>query len=240
MLVMTYKDARTYKTILFAGLLAAMMLPFSQLPVAEAATLCSDTGVDGSPRCYATANYSPSSSPWDVDGFYAFVEFSNDSVPDGFLQDAVWVEFDNGDVLEAGMFDPDSGSPKFVNAINGVVNGTSAHSPSNGNTYEIGVYDSDLDNTWTMKADSQTNTRNQGAADGYQARVGVEAQFTNVPNNTTDFDTMYMHNDGSWILLSTSNVNQGDTESSGWDMDPCGSGNEEMYHVNAGKGTQSC
>jgi hypothetical protein len=208
---------------------------------ADAATLCTTAGADGSPRCYATANYTPKTAPVDVmDGFYAFTKFSNDSVPDGFLQDAVWVIFDNNDILEAGMFDPSTGSPKFVVAINGVTSGTSTHSPSNNVAYELTVHDSDLNNTWTMKSDTLTNTKNMGLIDAYTSKVGVEAQFTNAPNNTTDFNTMYMHHNGVWKLLSTTNVYQGWTETTGWDMDPCGSGNESMYHVKAGKGTQSC
>lgn len=228
------------QVILLSGLVATLMA----LPLAidvDAATLCTDTGADGSPRCYATANYTPKTAPFNViDGFYSNTKFSDDSVPDGFMQDAVWVIFNNGEILEAGMFDPSTGSPKFVVAINGVPSGTSTHSPSNNVSYELLVHDDNLDNTWTMKSDTQTNTKNMGLIDAYTAKVGVEAQFTNAPNNTTDFNTMFIHHNGSWKLLSTTNIYQGWTESTGWDMDPCGTGNESMYHVNAGKGTQSC
>lgn len=227
------------QTLCLSGLVAILMA-FPMASNVDAATLCTDTGADGSPRCYATANYSPKSSPWNIYGFYSFSTFSDDNVPDGFLQDAVWVIFDNGDFLEGGMFDGDSGSPKFVVAINGVTSGTSTHSPSNNVQYELGVYDDNQDGTWTMKSDSLTKTKYMGAAEAYAAKVGTEATHTNAPDNTTDHDFMYMHWNGNWVLLSSSNVNQGWTESTGWDMYPCGSGNESYYHVNTGKGTQSC
>lgn len=229
------------KTILFAGLLATMMLPFSQIPIADATSLCTTLGADNSPRCYATANYSPKIALYsDIDGFYGYMEFSNDSIPNGFMQDAVWVIFSNGDILEAGMFDPNEGSPSFVNAYNGVTSGTSG-TPIDGNRYVVGVYDSNQDSIWKMHSHTQTSYRSMGNVDAYTAKVGVEATHTNAPNNTTDTNNMRMHHNGSWKILSTSNVYQGWTErGAGWDLDQCGSGNERMYHINAGKGTQSC
>lgn len=234
--------SKTIKTVLFASLITVMISGSSNLPTADAQTACTDTGVDGSARCYALVTYSPHAPNIYFDGLYAFVTFSDDSIPDGFLQDSVWMRFVDGGVLEAGMFDGDSGSPKFVNAIDGVVNGTSAHSPSDGNTYDIGVYDSNQDNTWTMKADSQTNTYFT-TENAWQGIVGTEAQFTNAPNNTTDFDFIYVHHLGSWILMDSSTAFfQGfPTPTSGWDTDTCGaSADEQERHVNTGKGTQSC
>jgi len=230
------------KTILFASLIVAMAIAFSQLPTAQAVTTCSGTGIDGSQRCWAQVDYSPHAPGIYFDGLYASVTFTDDNVSDGFLQDSVWMRFVDGGVLEAGFFDPNTGSPKFVNAIDGVVSGTSSTSPSDNSVYSVGVYDSNLDNTWTMKSNNQINTK-YTTSDAWKGTVGTESQYTNAPNHTTDFNSIYVHDGGSWILMSsTTAFYQGfPTTTSGWDTDACGSSSDEKErHVNTGKGTQSC
>ena len=232
----------TTKTILFASLIAAMIIPLSNMQTADAATLCSDTGVDGSPRCYAIVDYSPHAFPNGIyfDGLYTSATFTDDVISDGFLQDSVWMRFVDGGVLEAGFQDQSTGNKYFVNAVDGVVQGTSG-TPSHNTVYAVGVYDSNQDNTWTMKSHTQISTH-YTTSNAWKGSVGTEAQFTNAPNNTTDFDNIYVYDNGWLLMSSAAPFYQGfPTPSSGWDTDTCGtSADEKERHVNTGKGTQSC
>ena len=235
--IFCFNDYKNNQNSIVCWLNCCNDIPFSQMQTADAATLCTDVGADESPRCYGLASYSPNSYPYILDGTYSQTTFVNQSPSNGFLQHSVWVIFDNGDILEAGINDPQgSGAAKFVTAVDGSIT-KSIGTPSNNQYYGIQVHDSNLDNTWTMAAHTTTDTKYKGSINAYKSQVGSEAVYTNAPNFNIDHNYIYQHIGGSWVLTSSGNSWQGTTTTSGYYLDKCGSGSENYYHINTGKGS---
>jgi len=231
--------SKNTKLGLFTLSLVALLTTVSAIPFAEAATLCSDTGVDGSSRCYAVSTYSPSSSPYEYQGFSSHQKFVNESPSNGFIQDSLWGIFSDGTVIEAGINDPQgTGAAKFVVAVDGAIKKTSSGSPSNNSQYWMDLLDTNEDGYWTLWAHNTSYTTNVGTSPTlYSVYVGSEAVYTNAPNFNTDHDDLDAHWNGSWVTPSSSNTWQGEIKSSGYYVDECGSSSEQYYHVNTGKGS---
>ena len=205
---------------------------------------CSQLGADGiAKRCYATRAFDmtmPNEST--VTGIKGTINFDDKIIPAGFNQASYWVKFTRGEILEVGIHDSSSRTLKFSCAINGIIqNHSFSSSPQNNVNYEMKIEKRvNIPQTWDLIVNGETCATKMVGETSYPNHItrGTETSRNNTPDFTQEFESLKKEKNNSWsYLISSDGTDRQAGLAYDYFIDRCGSGNENIYHIETGKGS---
>lgn len=228
------------KTVLFASLIALLVVPTAASQLVEATHSCPDAGIGGVERCYATKKYVLDDEPIAVS---ADVVGNDVSVSTGFLQNSLWTHFTNSRFIESGFQDTPSNNEKLVCGLDGGIDDFDDFD-FDGSSDPFELYGYDLaDTTWKAGiVHNSSLTLNciltvPSGSNIIEFQIGSEASKYHNPDFDHEWDS---------VQLDYSDIVAADVtslfyvEATGFDVVDCGSGNEPYQHIVTGQGTGSC
>ena len=236
---------KSTKTILFASLIALFAIPIAMSQSVEAADSCPSAGTNGEVRCYATKTYYLKSTvqPLNVNTD-VYADDISMGWQSGFIQNAVWTYLSDGRFIEAGFIDQSGTNGERM--VCGTGGGTS-------NFMYRSFGDNDQFNTYSIELSSgavfKTGIKHMSSGDE------TSCSFTSPPStypHMTAFvlgteasspDTSDFEHDWQDLEIDYSDVVSTQFSGTPWikeagtdyDVENCGSGNEQYRHIHTGK-----
>ena len=228
-------------TILATAVIMLIPITMGQSVDSSNTTTCPPAGLNGENRCYATKTYFSKTPPSSVN-----VDVTSDdvSVSSGFLQNALWTWLSNSRLVEAGFLDQSSNSEKIVCGEDGWISDASHVGFSDGhifNIYSLGLANGAVWKTgikhFYSNAEEYCTVSNPSGTYLVKFIIGSEASRPNNPNYEHEWDDLEIDysNAASSHFSGTLIAEEG----SGYDVESCGSGNEQYRHIKTGKGDMS-
>lgn len=228
----------TRKSILFAPLIATLLIPIT-MPQYAYADDCSSTGFFGEDRCYAVNTYEPTDAPDSVN-----VDITVDDVNlgfgDGTLQNSLWTILTNERFVEAGFQDQSSDSEKVVCGEGGWIDDFESIDMDDGDNFN--AYSLDLGSyIWKTGIDHIDSSTEVACTESMPSGtewtdfyIGSESTKTSPPDYEHDWDDLEI--DYTRVVSSDFNSVTPVEIGTDFDVEACGSGDEEYYHIQTGKG----
>ena len=229
--------AKRTETVLFASLIATILIPAAVMQYVEASDdECPPR--DNENRCYATKNYIPDDSPTSVN---VDIVMEDISVSGGFIQNALWVHLSDNRFIEAGFLEQSSNSEKIVCGKNGDIDRAKRISFSDGDRFNEYAYDLRNGISWKVGIEHRNSNTEQACTSVHPSgtymakfRIGSEAAQPDTPDYEHDWNDLEIDfqdvdsDDFSSVWLTE--------EGPDYDVVECGSGDEQYRHIKAGKG----
>jgi hypothetical protein len=214
----------------------AVLLSSSTVQYAAAAQCPLQGGV---PKCYATHNFYPS-SPLYSNGLKSTYKVYDNVINNQYVVSSTWAILTNGKIMEVAWRDGQGSSahPYFVCAVDGWTQSTWG-SPSHGSTWTFRSHDQNKDNIWTMAVDGSSScSANGSTTTSNSLKTGYETSYDTNTITKNDYSNLQFVRDNIWYLWQSSYGVHGKTEQgTGFYVKYCGSGAENYYHSQHGKGT---
>lgn len=229
------------QSILAISAIASVGIMISSMPDAYA-YYCPDQHSDS--KCYATHIFNPDNN---VHGLKAKSEVKYHSGSDGTVTFTHWVFLTDGDYIEVGWQDTvdDANNPHYVCGYNGDPVDTWG-SPSDNTAYVFEVEDTEENGTWDMWADGTTDTNCDQAlatSNSNKLELGYEITHNDEVNlESADSTIQQFYDNGWWFLFQSSygthtTFLQPNPMTAEYYVDYCGTGAENYYHTEHGKGS---
>ena len=234
--------AKRTTTVLFASLVAAMLIPAAVMQYVEATNdECPESGQNSENRCYAVKSYIPED---DLPSVNVDIVADDVSISSGFLQNALWSHLSDSRFIEAGFLVQSSNSEKIVCGENGNIDRAATISFSDGHRFNAYVYKLNNGTYWKIgiehhNSDTEKSCTTMSPLGTHveKFRIGSEARYSNSPNYEHDWDDLEInYQDVDADDFSSTWITQIGPD---YDVEECGSGNEQYRHIQTGKGDLS-
>ena len=235
----------TTKVILFASLIAALIVPTIMSQSIYAAD-CTGTGFYEEDRCYAVKEFYLDVEPLNVN-----VDLIADDTAlgfgDGTLQNSLWTFLSDARFIESGLQDQSSNSEKIICGDQGGITNSDSIAftygddfnlysieLSSGLSWKTGIKFFDPNNGSDPDPEEHCTTSSPSGTYMNKISIGSEATKTAPPDYEFEWDDFEI--DYSNVVASDFTTHDIEVAGTGWEVEECGTGITHERNFQTGKG----